>query len=279
MDLMNIIMARLQQLPNLLIEFAPGIALAVVIFLIGRWVVRKLSNATVKASNRMPNIDETLARFFGSIVLFLGMCAVIISSLSAMNINLGFVATIVASLALAIGFALQDTLGDVASGLMLVAFRPYEVGQEVELNGQKGVVSMVGLFATRMITRDNIEVVISNSDALGNPIHNFYAFGTRRLEMDVGIGYGSDIQTAIDCLLNVANADARVLDEPAPWAKVTGLGDSAVNLQLRLWCAADDYRKIQMDLSEPIKLAFDKAGVEIPYAHEVAVRKKEPADV
>lgn len=274
MDILTLILERIRTLPNLVIEFAPGLFLAVAIFIIGRALVRRLSKATVNASSRINNIDETLARFFGSLVLFAGTLAVIVAALSAMNVNLAFLATVVASLMLALGFALQDTLGDVASGIVLAAFRPYKVDDEVEINGETGVVKELGLFATRMVTRDNIELVISNSDALGNTIKNYYAFGDRRLDMAFGIGYGADIGTAIGALLEVAAEDARIHGDPKPWAKVVELGDSAVVLQLRAWCKADDHRKIRMDLSERVKSAFDAAGIEIPYEHNTIIPRK-----
>lgn len=281
MDIIGFVMEKLQQIPNLLIEYAPGVLLAVIIFYIGRAIVRRLSSATVKASEKIETIDATLARFFGSIVLFAGMAAVIIAALSAMNISLGFLASIVAALFVALGFALQDTLGDVASGIMLVMFRPYKVGDEVELNGEIGVVVEVGLFTTRMVTRDNIELVIGNSDALGNTIKNFYDYGDRRLDMDFGVSYNADIGQAIDAITSAADGDDRIHREGdrAPWAKVVELGDSAVVIQLRVWCAADEHRNVKMDISARVKAALDAAGIEIPYEHNMIIPMKVSANV
>jgi len=272
-EIVELVQARLESLPNLLIEFAPSVLLALAIIFIGRGIVRSLSKATVKASARVKTIDETLARFFGSVVLFVGTLAVVIAALSALNINLAFLATIVASLFIAVGFALQDTLGDVASGIVLAVFRPYKVGEEVELNGETGVVTDLGLFATRLVTRDNIELVISNSDALGNTIKNFYAYGDRRLDMDFGIAYNSDIGQAMQALLSITEGDDRIRSDPAPAAMVVELGDSAVVLQLRVWCHADEYRKVKMDLSQRVKAAFDASGIEIPYEHNTIIKR------
>lgn len=275
MDIWNIVLEKLQGLPHLVIEFAPAIALALAIYLIGRFIVRRLSHATLNVTRKMPNIDETLGRFFGSVVLFIGMSIVIVSALSALSIPLGFLATIAASLMIAIGFALQDTLGDVASGLMIIAFRPFVVGEEVEISGEVGVIKEVGLFTTRMITRDNIEVVVANSNALGNTIKNFYAFKQRRLDMDFGVSYDADLDIAIDAIKSAIDGHASIQAEPAPWAKVTNLGDSAVTIQLRVWCDADDYRGIKMDLPAKVKVALDAAGIEIPYEHQVVIHAKE----
>ena len=267
MDIVAIGMERLKALPNLIIEIAPGVALALLIFLIGRAIVRRLSRATVTASGKVPNVDTTLARFFGSTVLFVGTGAVIVAALSAMNVNLAFLATVVASMFVALGFALQDTLSDVASGIMLMVFRPYKVGDEVEIGGEHGVVTSLSLFTTGLKTRDNIEIVVGNSAAFSGTIKNFNHYGDRRLDMDFGISYDADIGTAITAILSVCEGDARIRSVPDPWAKVTGLGDSAVNIQLRVWCDADEHRNLQMDLPERVKHALDAAKIEIPYEH------------
>lgn len=275
MDVFGFITEKLTQIPALVIAFAPGFILAIVIFYIGRAIVHRLSSATVKASERIETIDATLARFFGSVVLFAGMGAVIIAALSAMNVNLAFLASIVAAMMLALGFALQDTLGDVASGIMLVIFRPYKVGDEVEINGETGVIVELGLFTTRMVTRDNIELVVGNSNAIGHTIKNFYDYGDRRLDMDFGVSYSADLGTAIDAIKSAADGDGRIQTggDRAPWAKVVELGESAVKIQLRIWCAADELRHVQMDISARVKAALDAANVEIPYEHSVLVKK------
>jgi len=274
MDILAIVLERLRALPNLIIEIAPGVALALIIFIVGRAIVRRLSRATVAASDKVPNIDTTLARFFGSVVLFAGTGAVIVAALSAMNVNLAFLATIVASIFVALGFALQDALSDVASGIMLMIFRPYKVGQEVQLNGEKGVVADIGLFTTTLTSRDNIEITVGNSAAFSNTIKNFYHYGDRRLDMDFGVSYDADLDTAITALLSVCKGDARIRTTPEPWAKVTALGDSAVNLQLRVWCDVDEHRNLQMDLPERVKHALDAANIEIPYEHNMIIPVK-----
>ncbi len=271
MDIVAMVMERVQALPDMIISIAPKVALALLIFFLGRMIVGKLSRATERASGKVPNIDTTLSRFFGSMVLFAGTAAVIIAALSAVNINLAFLATIVASLFVALGFALQDTLSDVASGIMLLIFRPYKAGDEVVLNGEKGVVTEIGLFTTSLKTRDNIVITIGNSAAFSNTIKNFYHYNERRLDMDVGISYDADIGTAITALLSICQGDARIRSVPKPWAKVTELGDSAVNLQLRVWCDPDEYRNLKMDLPERIKHALDAASIEIPYEHNTII--------
>ena len=265
--------SMLEWLTDVTVDWAPKIALAVGIFVIGRMIVRRLSRAAESSTKKMPTVDETLARFFGSVVLFVGMVAVLVSALSAMNINLAWIGTIVAALFVALGFALQDTLGDFAAGVMLVAFRPYKIGDEVEIGGEQGVVSRLGLFTTHLKTRDGIEFVVGNGAVFGNTIRNFYAYDQRRLDMDFGVSYDANLDDAIAALLKVADGDDRIHAEPAPWAHVTGLGDSAVNLQLRLYCHPDEHRGIQMDISHRVKNALDAAGIEIPYEHAVIIKR------
>lgn len=278
MDFLNSFLSTAQEklalVPGLIITYAPGIGLAILIFFIGRMIVRKLSGATVTASQRIPNIDETLAGFFGSVILIGGTIAVLVASLAAMSIPLGFLATIVAALVIALGFALQESLGDLAAGIMLAFFRPYKVGQEVEISGEKGVVKKLSIFSTKMVTRDNIEIDIGNGAAFGNTIKNYYAFGDRRLDMDFGVSYDANLNTAIKAILSATEGDDRIYADPAPWAKVTGLGDSAVNIQLRVWCHADEHRNIKMDMSHRVKDALDKAGVDIPYEHCMIIPMK-----
>lgn len=264
---------RLMQIPDLAVKFAPSIFLALIIFIVGRMIVRRASSTTISASQKIPNIDLTLAKFFGSLVLFFGMALVIIAAMSALKINLAFLATVVAALVVALGFALQDSLGDFASGIMLALFRPFKIGDEVELAGEKGVVMQTGLFSTRMKTRDNVVISLSNGQVFGNTIKNYFHDGKLRLDTDIGVSYDADLDKSIKTILKAVSGDERVYKDPAPWAKVTELGDSAVTIQLRLWTDAEDHRKVKMDIAQPIKTALDKAGIEIPYEHNVIVRK------
>lgn len=270
---MDTIIETIQLIPNYIVKFAPSILLALIIFIVGRIIVRKASSGTVKATEKIPNIDATLARFFGSLVLFVGMGAVIIMALSAMKINLAFMATIIAALVLALGFALQESLGDFASGIMLALFRPFKVGDQVEVAGETGVVLETGLFSTRLVTRDNIAISVGNGAIFGGTIKNYFHDGKLRLDTDIGVSYDADLDKSISTILAAVKDNPRVHQDPAPWAKVTSLGDSSVNIQLRLWSDAEDHRKLKMEISQPIKRALDKAGIEIPYEHCSIVKR------
>jgi len=203
-----------------------------------------------------------------------GMGAVIILALSAMKINLAFLATVIAALVLALGFALQDSLSDFASGIMLALFRPFKIGDQVEIAGEIGVVEETGLFTTHMTTRDNISITVGNGSVFGSTIKNYNHDGKLRLDTDIGVSYDADLDAAIAAIIGAVKNDERVYKDPAPWAKVTSLGDSSVNIQLRLWTDAEDHRNVKMDISKPIKEALDKAGIEIPYEHATIIFKK-----
>ena len=268
MDISSIMNDKLPAITAWAINFGPKLIIAALIWIIGRMIVRKLSGATVKTAQKVPNIDLTIAKFLGSLVLLLGTFAVFVAALSAMGISTGWIATIVGAMVLALGFALKGTLGDMASGVMIALFRPYTIGDDVEINGERGFVKSLELFSTTLTTADNVEVMVGNGAAFGNKIKNYNSFGDLRLDMDFGVSYDADLNKSIKTITKAASADERIIDTPhGPWAKVTSLGDSAVNIQLRVWCNARDYRDIQGDMSYRIKKALDKAGIEIPYEH------------
>ena len=275
MDFNALINDKLPELQAWAIGFGPKLLVAILIFIIGRMIVRKLSGATVDASQKVPNLDLTIAKFLGSIVLFGGLFAVVIAALSALSIPLGFIATIVGAMVVALGFALKGSLGDLASGVMLALFRPFIVGDEVEIGGERGKVKSLDIFSTTLTTVDNIEILVGNGAAFGSTIKNYSDFGDRRLDMDFGVSYDADLNASITAITQAARADERIINDPhGPWAKVVELGDSAVTIQLRVWCKADDYRAIKADMSYRVKKALDQAGIEIPYEHCMIIPMK-----
>jgi len=253
---------------------APTILLALLVFIIGRWLSNKVGRAAETAFNKAPNADASLSRFFSNLIKYLILIATIIAALTVLGIETSSISGMVLGLGAAMAFILQDSLSDVAAGVMMMIFRPYNVGDEVEIDGIKGVVTSIELTATRMQTRDNVELIVQNGKAMGGVIRNHNALGQRRLDIDFGISYDADIDKAIDVITATAASDDRVLSDPAPWAKVVSLGESSVDIQLRAWVEYDNLRKLKMDISQPIKAALDKAGIGIPYPHEVKIKQK-----
>jgi small conductance mechanosensitive channel len=165
-------------------------------------------------------------------------------------------------------------MSNVAAGLLLVMFRPYKIGDYVEVAGEEGVVEDLNIFTTTLITLDNVKVILSNSEVRGNTIKNFTSQPVRRVDVDFGIDYDDDMDKAIKIITQTAAKDSRVLTEPdAPWAKVSCLNDSSVDIQMRVWCKPDDYWDVRFDLIKAVKEAFDKGGISIPYPHVVEIEK------
>ena len=183
----------------------------------------------------------------------------------------GFEATslvaVLGAATLAIGFALQGALADLAAGVMLIIFRPYRIGQYVDVGGTAGTVKDINLLITEMATPDNVQITIPNGKAWGSIITNYSAHPTRRLDLGFGIDYGDDADKAMAIISDIAKADERVHDDPAPWVRVVNLGDSSVDLGVRLWCAAGDYWELKFALTKQVKEAFDEGGISIPYPH------------
>lgn len=270
---MELLLEEYNQIPALAIEFVPRVLLALAIIVIGRLILNKIVLAAEHAMVKIPGVDKTLSGFFISTIQFTCMVLLVVIALSALSIPMDSFATMLSALIIALGFALQGALGDLASGILLIFFRPFKVGEEVELNGTNGVVTNLGLFATKMKTRENVEIIIANGDAFGNTIRNYYAFGKRQMVMTFGVSYDANLDDAIRALKSSVEGDPRIFGDPEPWAKVVSLGDSSVNIQLRFWCDPEDFRHIEMDMSYRAKKALDAAGIEIPFPHSTIIKK------
>ncbi|HHL43340.1 MAG TPA: mechanosensitive ion channel family protein [Hellea balneolensis] len=249
---------------------ALNILFALLILWVGMKIAKWASNLVRKKAAKAPNIDETLANFFASIVKYIIVALVLITVITQLGVKTTSLVAMLGAATLAIGLALQGTLGNVAAGVMLMLFRPYKLGDYVEVAGHEGVVHDINIFTTVLTTIDNIKVIIANGEAWGSTIQNFTSMGVRRVDVDYGIHYDDDIDKAIGIMKKVSAAHPKVLDKPdAPWAKVVKLNDSSVDIQNRVWCNADDYWDVRFDLNKSIKEAFDKGGITIPYPHQV----------
>lgn len=251
--------------------------LALVILWVGMFVLKALRKGLRTAFERNPRIDMMLAAFFASIIYYFGLFILVVTALSTLGINMGAAMAAATAFVAAMGFALEGVLGNFAAGVMVMIFRPYKIGDEVELAGHKGVVKDINLVATVLHTRDNKEIIVGNGEATSGTIRNNSALGIRRLDMDFGIDFDTDVDTAIGVITGAVADDPRILSEPhGPWAKVITLKDRQLVLQLRIWVEFEDYRKIRMDISQKIKTALDTAGIGIPYPHVVKIRTHVP---
>ncbi|MCF8480300.1 MAG: mechanosensitive ion channel [Rhodospirillum sp.] len=238
---------------------------AILILVIGWIAAGWLSRAADKGLSRAKRMDETLRGFLSSSVKYLILAFTIIAVLNRFGVETTSFVAILGATGLAIGLALQGTLSNVAAGVMLLFFRPFKVGDYIDADGIAGSVKKTTLFITEMATPDNVMMVVPNSRLWGVPIHNYSTNPTRRLDLTVGIGYGDDMDKAQAALLALVEADARILKDPAPLTAITNLGDSAVDVMVRFWCAAGDYWAVKFDLTKAIKVMMDAQGISIPY--------------
>jgi small conductance mechanosensitive channel len=237
---------------------------AILIFLIGKWAARAIQSLVVKIM-RKNNLDETLVTFVESIVYILLLIVVVLASLSTLGVQTTSFVAILGAAGLAIGLALQGTLGNVGSGVMLISFRPFKVGDFVTAGGETGTVAGISIFATVLHTLDNKVVTVPNSAVTAGNITNFSEKEVRRIDLTFGIGYGDDLKFAKETLEKIMHDDDRVLSDPAPFVGVTSLGDSSVNFVFRPWVKSADYWDVYFDMHEKVKLTFDEKGISIPF--------------
>ncbi len=255
----------MQQVIEVISTFGLDVVGAIVILIVGWIAAGWLSRALGRALSRASRVDETLRQFLTSVARYAVIVFTIIAVLERFGVETTSFIAVLAAAGLAIGLAFQGTLSNIAAGVMLQIFRPFKVGHYIDGGGVGGTVEMISLFATELNTPDNVHIIVPNAQLWGASIKNYSHNARRRLDIDVGIGYGDDIGRALDVIKGLADADERVDSDPAPEVMVTGLGDSAVDLQLRLWCAAGDYWGLRYDLTRSVKEAFDAAGISIPF--------------
>ena len=247
---------------------------ALLVLIVGWFLAGTISRLVRRRVNATPQIDQTLGNFAASIVKWVILTIVLVAVLGLFGIEATSLVAMLGAATLAIGLALQGTLSDLAAGFMLILFRPYKLGDFVDINGTSGTVKDLNLFVTELVTPDNVQIIVPNGQAWGAIITNFSAHETRRCDFVFGIDYGDSADKAMDIILEVAKADARIHDDPEPWVRVTNLGDSSVDITARLWCDAAEYWNVKFDLTKTIKEQFDAQGISIPYPHTVEIQKK-----
>ena len=247
-----------------IVPWAINIFFALVIFIVGRWVIRILIKLLRKALGRA-KMDDILINFVASMASALLLLFVIIAALNQLGVNTTSLIALLGAAGLAIGLALQNSLQNFASGVMLIIFRPFKTGDFVEAGGTSGVVEHISIFTTIMRTGDNREVIVPNGAIYNGTITNYSARETRRIDMVFGIGYDDDIKKAKEILQQLLDADKRVLKDPAPLIAVGELADSSVNFNVRPWVKSGDYWAVKFDFTEQVKLTFDAQGISIPY--------------
>jgi small conductance mechanosensitive channel len=248
----------------MLSDWAVKIVLALLIYIVGKWVVKRITNLTRKLMQAR-DVDPTLVNFLGNIVSAVLLIAVILAALDTLGLPVTSLLAVVGAAGLAIGLALKDSLGNFAAGVMLVMFRPFSKGDFVEVAGVAGKVDEVRIFSTILTTGDNKLVIIPNGQVAADTITNYTAKDKRRIDMVFGVGYDDDLKVARDVLTRVCSNHPKVLEEPALNIFVLNLGDSSVDFAVRPWSKTEDYWTVWGDVMEQAKVELEAAGCNIPY--------------
>jgi small conductance mechanosensitive channel len=244
--------------------FGIKVIAAVVILVVGLWVAKKVK-ALFSAALTKKEVDATLVGFFSSMLYGAIVVFVVIAAISKLGVNTTSFAAVIAAAGLAIGLALQGSLSNFASGVLLILFKPFKAGNFIKAGGEMGVVVEVGLLTTELKTPDNVKIIMPNSAIMGGAITNVSAHPTRRVDMVVGVGYGDDLNKAKELMLELLVADERVLKDPAPQIAVSNLGDSSVDFIVRPWVNASDFWAVKFDFTKAVKEKFDAEGISIPF--------------
>lgn len=248
-------------------DFAVNFLIALGIFLGTLWLSRWLSGLVKRGFKRLPRTahDATLQDFVSSLVRYVVIIIGIVAILRRLGVETTSIITVLGAASLAIGLALQGALSNVAAGVMILLFRPYRIGDFVLIAGKQGTCKKLDLFNTEISDPDGLKVVVPNGKAFGDVVVNYTDIPRRRIELDFGIGYTDDLDHAAEVAVRTAAANPHVLDDPAPWAKPSALGDSTVTLKLRCWTHVEGYWDTRFDVLKAIKQAFDAEGISFPY--------------
>lgn len=249
------------------IPWAIRIALALLIFFVGKWVARIATNVVRRLMSRA-NMDEMLAKFLSNITYGVLLVAVVLAALDNLGFNITSLIAVLGAAGLAVGLALKDSLSNFAAGVMLIIFRPFTVGDYINAGGSSGTVDEIALFKTLLRTPDNQRVIVPNSAIFGGTITNVNTLGTRRVDLVFGIAYDDDMKKAKEILEQIVADDERILKEPAAAVSLGELADSSVNFNVRPWCNASDYWALRADLLMRVKEAFDANGISIPFPQQ-----------
>ncbi|MBL4589939.1 MAG: mechanosensitive ion channel [Alphaproteobacteria bacterium] len=253
-----------QMIMDAVASYGIKIALAIAIFMIGKRIA-KLAIGFVKKMMIKASMDETLTSFAGNIMYGLSMAFIVIAALSQLGVDTTSLAAILAAAGLAIGLALQGSLSNFASGVLIILFHPFKIGDWVDIAGVAGTVEEISIFTTVLTTGDNKQVIIPNGTVTSNNIINNSTKPTRRVDLVIGVGYDDDLKKVKKVLTKIVEKHDLILKEPATKIAVSELAENSVNFVVKPWVKAGDYWTVHADLLEEIKLTFDKEGISFPY--------------
>ena len=236
--------------------------------IIGFWLSSKAASIVRKQMSTLQRVDKTLAPILASIIRYAGFILTLVVALGQFGVQTTSIIAVLGAAGLAIGLALQGTLSNVASGIMLLLLRPFSVGDWIETNSISGTVQEIGLFATQIDTFDNIYITVPNSSIWSATIINNSRHHIRRMDLDIGIGYNSDLNEVEKALITLTK-DKRILSDPEPQFLVVDYADSAILVRLRLYAQYDDFFALNWDLKRRLKPLLDAHNIEIPFPQRV----------
>lgn len=246
------------------VEFVKNLAGALIIFYVGRWVAGMVVRGIATVMQKS-NMDKTLETFICNLVRMTLILFVVIAAVNQLGIQTTSLIAVLGAAGLAVGLALQGSLSNFASGVLIILFRPYKVGDYIEGAGVAGSVEDMQILTTVLTTSDNKRVIVPNSQIMGSIITNYSSNDQRRIDLVVGVSYDDDIDKVRDELKALIAADDRILDDPACLIAVSELADSSVNFVLRPWVKTSDYSAVKFGLTEAIKKRFDEVGISLPF--------------
>jgi len=256
--------AILNQALEFLTLYGLNIVGALLILAIG-WIIAKMVKGTLRRVMERANVDPTLVGFGVNILYYLVLTAVVVAAIGRLGVPTASLLAVLGTAGLAVGLALKDSLSNFASGVILLLFRPFRVGDFIDGGGTLGTVLEIQMLHTKLASPDNKEVTVPNSKLTADNVTNFNVRGTRRVELIFGIAYGDDIERAKQIINGIIAADSRVLKEPEPFVHVVELADSSVNIACRPWSHASDWWSLTCDLQQRVKEKFDAEGISIPF--------------
>jgi small conductance mechanosensitive channel len=249
---------------EMLTKFGMKTIAAILIFVIGRWVAKLLQTVMEKTMQKA-KVDPVLIPFTTNLIYTAMLVFVVIAALGQLGVQTTSFITVLGAAGLAVGLALQGSLSNFASGVLIIIFRPFHTGDYIEGGGVSGVVRAIHIFTTTLTTPDNKRVIVPNSKIMGDNIINYSAEGTRRLDLTASISYGDSIDTAKAALMDLLNKDSRVLKDPAPFVGVSAMAESSIDFAVRPWVNVPDYWAVFFDLNEAIKKRLEAEGLSIPF--------------
>jgi len=246
---------------------------AIVIWIIGSWIIKKITKVTGNVMTKS-GYDASLQKFLLNLIGWGLKILLILAILGQLGVETTSFAAILAAAGLAVGLALQGSLANFAGGVLLMIFKPIKIGDLIEAQDAIGVVKEIEIFTTKIVTPDNKLVIIPNGTLSNGNITNYTEEGKIRVDLTFGVSYDADIKQTKDVLMGVLTSVNNVLQDPAPTVNVSGLGESSVDFAVRPWCKPEHYWDVYFDTTENVKIALDKAGIEIPYPHAVEIQKE-----